>query len=175
MHSLFSVFSVRHSIRAGPQLVCGFRSSGIKTVFRFTRAALALSGHDENAGKRRVAEGLFEFLHGEETLEHRFECWVAAIERLPRKQTRVLIWPLIAVFGFIAQPDTHIFLKPKTTKEAARKLGLNLDYKLRPNWATYKSYLEMAEVTRKKIRDFRPRDMIDIQSFLWVQGSDEYR
>jgi hypothetical protein len=23
-------------------------------------------------------------------------------------------------------------------------------------------------------RDLRPRDQIDIQSFLWVQGSDEY-
>jgi hypothetical protein len=24
------------------------------------------------------------------------------------------------------------------------------------------------------LADMRPRDMIDIQSFLWVQGSDEY-
>jgi len=24
------------------------------------------------------------------------------------------------------------------------------------------------------LADLRPRDMIDIQSFLWVQGSDEY-
>jgi hypothetical protein len=26
----------------------------------------------------------------------------------------------------------------------------------------------------KDLRDLQPRDMIDIQSFLWVQGSDEY-
>jgi hypothetical protein len=109
------------------------------------------------------------------TLEQRFKIWVGAIEQLPRKQTRVLTWPLITVFGFIAQPKTHIFLKPNTTKVAARKLGLNFHYESRPNWATYKSYLEMAAVTRKKTRDLRPRDMIDIQSFLWVQGSDEYR
>ena len=24
------------------------------------------------------------------------------------------------------------------------------------------------------LRDLRPRDMIDIQSFIWVQGSEEY-
>ena len=24
------------------------------------------------------------------------------------------------------------------------------------------------------VRDLKPRDMIDIQSFIWVQGSDEY-
>ncbi|HZO18519.1 MAG TPA: hypothetical protein VFB46_06020 [Gemmatimonadaceae bacterium] len=27
---------------------------------------------------------------------------------------------------------------------------------------------------RDETRDVRPRDMIDIQSFIWVQGPDEY-
>ena len=148
--------------------------SGRSLLFSFEKMALRDAVRSD-AGAKRFAEGLFEFLYGQETLEQRFESWVATIGQLPRKQTRVLTWPLVTVFGFIAQPDTHIFLKPNTTKEAARKLGLNFDYKSRPNWATYKSYLEMAAVTRKKIRDLRPRDMIDIQSFLWVQGSDEYR
>ena len=49
------------------------------------------------------------------------------------------------------------------------------DYVSRPNWATYKAYLDLAATVRRAIRDMRPRDMIDIQSFLWVQGSDEYR
>ncbi|HEV2017467.1 MAG TPA: hypothetical protein VGQ98_04075 [Gemmatimonadaceae bacterium] len=37
---------------------------------------------------------------------------------------------------------------------------------------------DYSEVARRAVgiesRDLRPRDMIDIQSFLWVQGSDEY-
>jgi hypothetical protein len=148
--------------------------SGRSLLFSFEKMALRDAVRSD-AGAKRFAEGLFDFLYGQETLEQRFKRWVAAIEQLPRKQTRVLTWPLVTVFGFIAQPDTHIFLKPNTTKVAARKLGLNFHYESRPNWATYKSYLEMAAVTRKKTRDLRPRDMIDIQSFLWVQGSDEYR
>jgi hypothetical protein len=148
--------------------------SGRSLLFSFEKMALRDAVRN-NAGARRFAEGLYDFLYGQDTLEQRFESWVAAIGKLPRKQTRVLTWPLVTVFGFIAQPDTHIFLKPNTTKEAARKLGLNFDYKSLPNWSTYKSYLELAALTRKKIRDLRPRDMIDIQSFLWVLGSDEYR
>jgi hypothetical protein len=27
---------------------------------------------------------------------------------------------------------------------------------------------------RRDLADLRPRDMIDLQSFLWVQGSEEY-
>ena len=34
--------------------------------------------------------------------------------------------------------------------------------------------LSFAETVRRDLRDLEPRDMIDIQSFLWVQGSEEY-
>jgi hypothetical protein len=34
--------------------------------------------------------------------------------------------------------------------------------------------LKFARTVRADLDDMRPRDMIDIQSFLWVQGSDEY-
>jgi hypothetical protein len=127
-----------------------------------------------DVGAKLFAEGLFKFLHGSNSLEQRFVDWVAAVDRLPRKQTRVVTWPLITVFGFIAQPDQHIFLKPNTTRQAARKLGMPFDYSSRPNWQTYANYLELAGAVRRAIRDMQPRDMIDIQSFLWVQGSDEY-
>jgi hypothetical protein len=36
------------------------------------------------------------------------------------------------------------------------------------------SLLAFANRVRDDVRDLSPRDMIDIQSFLWVQGSDEY-
>ena len=126
------------------------------------------------AGAKLFAEGLFKYLYGNGSLEQRFVDWVATVERLPRKQTRVLTWPLVTVFGFIADPKQHIFLKPNTTKEAARKLGLPFDYVSRPNWQTYNNYLKLAQTVRKALRQMHPRDMIDIQSFLWVQGSDEY-
>jgi hypothetical protein len=38
----------------------------------------------------------------------------------------------------------------------------------------YTSLLGFAEQVRRDTRDLGPRDMIDLQSFIWVQGSDEY-
>jgi hypothetical protein len=148
--------------------------SGRSLLFSFEKMALR-DAVREKAGAKIFTEGLFALLHGSAPFEARFDAWCAAVEALPRKQTRVLTWPLVTVFGFIAQPKTHIFLKPNTTKEAARVLGLPFDYVSRPNWRTYAAYLGLAERVRAGIRDMRPRDMIDIQSFLWVQGSDEYR
>ncbi len=33
---------------------------------------------------------------------------------------------------------------------------------------------EFAAALRRDLGDLHPKDMIDIQSFIWVQGSDEY-
>lgn len=125
-------------------------------------------------GAHVFAEGLFAFLHGADELQPRFEAWVEAVAKLPRKQTRVLTWPLVTVFGFIAQPEQHMFMKPNTMRGAARAYGFDLEYRSRPNWRTYSGLLELAALVRREQRDLGPRDMIDIQSFLWVQGSAEY-
>src|SRR5690606_17270582 len=126
------------------------------------------------AGARTFAEGLYDFLYGRGGLRIRFERWISAVDELPRRQTRVLTWPLVTVFGFIAQPGRHIFLKPNTIRAAARAYGYDLPYRSRPDWETYAALLEFAGLVRDDLADLEPRDMIDIQSFLWVQGSDEY-
>jgi hypothetical protein len=142
-------------------------------LFSFEKMALR-DAVKSNAGARLFAEGLFEFLYGGGSLERKFIRWVETVAKLPRKQTRVLTWPLVTVWGFIAQPETHIFLKPNVTRIAAREYGFDFQYKSRPSWETYASLLEFAERVRRDQSDLRPRDMIDIQSFIWVQGSDEY-
>jgi hypothetical protein len=126
------------------------------------------------AGARLFATALFDFLHGRGGREARFERWCAAVGELPRRQTRVLTWPLVTVFGFLARPREHIFLKPNVTRAAARAYGYPFEYASRPAWPTYASLLGFAERVRTDTRDLQPRDMIDLQSFIWVQGSDEY-
>jgi hypothetical protein len=142
-------------------------------IFSFEKMALRDAVKSEH-GARAFAEGLYDFLHGSGALERRFERWIEVVAGLPRKQTRVLTWPLVTVFGFIAEPQTHIFLKPNVTRAAAAEYGFELDYRSRPNWETYASLLEFAGRIRRDVRELRPRDMIDLQSFIWVQGSDEY-
>ena len=125
-------------------------------------------------GAAPFARGLYDFLHGDGAMEARFEAWVEMLGQLPRRQTRVLTWPVATVFGFIAQPKTHLFIKPNVTRRAAQAYGAEFAYRSRPNWASYASALALAGKVRREQRDLGPRDMIDIQSFLWVQGSDEY-
>jgi hypothetical protein len=142
-------------------------------LFSFEKMALRDAVRSPK-GARGFATALFELLHGSGSLEDRFTGWIAAIQALPRRQTRVLTWPLVTVFGFIAQPQAHFFFKPTVTREAARRYGAQLPYASRPSWDMYKALLQFVGTVRADIRDLKPRDMIDLQSFLWVQGSDEY-
>lgn len=125
-------------------------------------------------GARAFAEGLYDLLYGPSKLPQRFQRWCDTVANLPRKQSRVFTWPNVTVFGFIAQPGTHFFLKPTVTRRAAEEYGTEFDYRSRPSSESYASLLDFAERVRADLADLRPRDMIDIQSFLWIQGSDEY-
>ena len=142
-------------------------------LFSFEKMALR-DAVKSPAGAKAFAAGLYEYLHGKGSVEDRFTKWVDVVADLPRKQTRVLTWPVVTVFGMIGKPDEHIFLKPMVTQIAAEAYGFDFQYKSRPNWDTYASILAFARQIRRDHGDLKPRDMIDLQGFIWVLGSDEY-
>jgi len=149
-------------IESRTNLLFSFEKMALRDAIRFPASA------------RVFAEGLYDYLWGRGNDELRFERWCETVATLPRRQTRVLTWPVVTVFGFIARPDTHIFLKPNVTRIAAEAYGFDFQYRSKPNWATYRSLLDFAETVRRDTRDLKPKDMIDLQGFIWVQGSDEY-
>lgn len=142
-------------------------------LFSFEKMALrdAVKSAD---GAAAFAQGLYDFLHGDGDPAARFDRWCQVLARLPRRQTRVLTWPVATVFGFIAQPLTHFYVKPNVTRAAAAAYGYDLDYSSKPSAAAYAKLVAFARRVRADIAVMRPRDMIDLQSFIWVQGSAEY-
>ena len=143
-------------------------------LFSFEKMALRDAVVRSPEGAHRFAEGLFDWLHGPGGEEERFERWVEVVRGLPRRQTRVATWPVVTVFGSIARPRVHLFVKPMTIRRAAEAYAFDLTYRSTPGWDTYGSVRELARTVRDDLADLRPRDQIDVQSFLWVLGSDEY-
>ena len=142
-------------------------------LFSFEKMALR-DAVKTPAGARAFAVGLEQLLHGRGELGARFTRWIEAVASLPRRQTRVLTWPVVTVFPFLADPETHFFFKPMVTRAAARAYGVEFAYASRPSWTIYEDLLRFTGRVRRDLRDLAPRDQIDVQSFLWVLGSDEY-
>ncbi|HVJ95884.1 MAG TPA: hypothetical protein VNC41_03540 [Acidimicrobiia bacterium] len=145
-----------------------------RTNLLFSFEKMAVRDAVRSGGAQPFAEGLYDWLHGAGPLRMRFDRWIATLDALPRRQTRVVTWPVATVWGFIARPRVHIFLKPTVTRIAAEAYGVPFDYRSRPQWNTYRDLLAFAARIRDDQADLRPRDMIDVQSFIWVQGSAEY-
>ncbi len=176
-HALLAQPAYRALLRRGAFAEIAARACRIESrtnlLFSFEKMALRDAVRSP-AGARLFAEGLFRFLYGGDDDAKRFAAWCATLAALPRRQTRVVTWPLATVFGFLALPRRHFFLKPRVTQRAAEAYGFDMRYRSRPSWDIYAGVLAFAARVRRDLDDLRPRDMIDIQSFLWVQGSDEY-
>ncbi len=149
-------------IESRTNLIFSFEKMAVRDAVRSPRGAEAF------------ARGLYDWLYALGPAAVRFERWIEMLDALPRAGTRVVTWPVATVFGFIARPRAHIFLKPNVTRVAAEAYGYDFRYRSRPSWDTYESLLGFARTIKQDLRDMRPRDMIDVQSFIWVQGSGEY-
>ena len=175
--SVLNRTAYRSMLSQGKFLEIGAKAVSIESrtnlLFSFEKMAIKDALKSER-GARAFAEGLYALLYDPGSLQTKFTRWCDVVASLPRKQSRVFTWPLTTVFAFIAQPERHIFLKPTVTRRAATQYGFDFHYQSKPSWETYSNLLRFAREIEHDLRDLRPRDFIDIQSFIWVLGSDEY-
>jgi hypothetical protein len=86
-------------------------------------------------------------------------------------------WTVVTYLPFLWRPDRHMYLKPEVTKDFAARVGHRFaqDYGAKLEYPVYESLLDLTEKTAAELADLRPRDRIDVQSFIWVVGdySDE--
>jgi hypothetical protein len=73
-------------------------------------------------------EGLERWVKLEE--ERAFEGWVGRLEAAAQTsgQKRLLSWPVVTAFPFLANPRRNVFLKSMTVKRAAEAYGFHRDY-----------------------------------------------
>lgn len=126
------------------------------------------NGIAAEVNQKRFAESLFDLLYGDGEMHVRFEQFANLLSEIGAAK-----WPIATYFLFVTFPKTQMFLKPIVTQDAANVLGQEINYKPEPNWLTYSQVLALAERIRVELnKDGRqilaPRDMIDVQSFIWV-------
>ena len=79
-------------------------------------------------------------------------------------------WPTCTYALFMTHPNEHLIVKPTFVQRAATALGYEISYDSCPTAATYSRILGFASYVREKLsrRDMTPRDMIDVQGFIWL-------
>ena len=113
---------------------------------------------------------LGSLLHGDGDAPARLEAFSDYLHNLGLRK-----WTYGTYFLFLADPDNCIYVKPESLKKAAEKAIFDLGYDPAPTAQGYLRILEFsrwieARLQQEKHAELAPRDLIDIQSFIWFMA-----
>jgi hypothetical protein len=138
-----------------------------ETHLIFPQEKMALrDGLQSPAHQQAFATALYNLLYGDADLQSRFETYAAILEGIGAAK-----WTIATYFLFIVYPDEYMLLKPIVTQKIAAISGFEIHYRPDLNWRTYRSVLALANYLKAALMGLSPRDMIDIQSFMWCIAS----
>jgi len=148
----------------GEAVLRAYRATNLLYPIEKTRMQGLLRGTDADAFVRAAAR--FALGEGKSALK--------AMETLLRPHDNAK-WTVVTYLSYLWRPEEHIFLKPEVTKDFAERVGHGLahSYSAELDFGVYEDLLDLAQAIRQSVIDLEPRDMIDIQSVIWVVG--DYR
>jgi hypothetical protein len=133
-------------------------------IFPHEKMALR-DGLQSPAHQQAFATALCHLLYGDGDLQSRFETYAAILEGIGAAK-----WTIATYFLFIVYPEEYMLLKPIVTQKTAAISGFEIHYRPDLNWRTYRSVLAFANYLKAALIGLSPRDMIDIQSFMWCMA-----
>jgi len=130
----------------------------------FPNEKMALKdGLKSDQGKELFSNSLYELLYGSEDIEKRFNQFAVVLEEIEASK-----WTTATYLPFMLYPDRYIFVKPTMTQRCAQSNHYEINYTPKLNWLTYNSILQFSEYLKEELKDLKPKDMIDIQSYIWL-------
>lgn len=125
--------------------------------------ATALS---EPSSARAFFEALFAVVAAPKAEQAAFERLATAVAALPPTGALESRWQVLTLLPFVARPDVHMLLEPRSTRAAALRLGIDLAYAPEPSWTTYAALLGASDRLLAQLAPLGARDHVDVETFL---------
>jgi len=139
--------------------VTNLLTKGEKTAF--------YSALETPVNQKTFSVALADLLYGADSEEERFKGFIRALDLLWINR-----WPYATLFGFIRFPQDKVYIKPTVIQTVAKAFCWRINYKAEPNWRGYAAVLRLYNHLRTSLVEegLLPKDMIDVQSFIWAIG-----
>jgi 5-methylcytosine-specific restriction enzyme B len=111
----------------------------------------------------------FKLLYGQDPVETRLGEYLQYVtdRSLPNK------WTFPTYFLMFVHPETELFVKPTPVRNFLKLTGQAEVWDGTPSADRYVRIREVSWQVRDMLKEFGPRDMIDIQSVIWVAATAE--
>ncbi len=110
---------------------------------------------------------MFDLLYGQGPSEERLERWFTWTAGQPAGAN----WPFGTFWLFMLDPDSEVFVKPRATRRVLKWLGSDVSLPTAPSGEAYAQVRGVFNELRDALSEYEPKDMVDIQSFVWVAGT----
>jgi 5-methylcytosine-specific restriction protein B len=123
--------------------------------------------HQEGLDRTAFFPALFDLLHGPDEGLVRFGRYLEFLD----SHNLVSKWAFPTYFLFLLHPDSEMFAKPTATSAVMGLLGFEESYVGKPTLAKYELLRDTAHRLREALSQLGARNLIDVQSLLWVAYS----
>lgn len=110
-------------------------------------------------------EALYANLWGDGEMLDRFDSFCKVLASLDLAK-----WTYASYFNFLAFPDTCMFVKPTMLKKCLEISNHWMTYESTPSGKKYGEILAYTQWLFNRIQELKPRDMIDLHSFMWYMA-----
>jgi hypothetical protein len=122
---------------------------------------------EDSQGDQRIADAIFELLHGTNTLDERFDKFCHAVAHSSKKLPS---WPLITTLLGLVDPKEQLCIRPSVFTDQAKWMAPALQLGKQPKGNIYARFVELAKTIFENLcaAGQKPRDLLDVHDFVWV-------
>ena len=127
----------------------------------FEKMAFANAVKDHSRPKA-FAEAFCAWVLPEQPSQEAFDAFAQELDHMGCAK-----WPLLTAYRFLLHPEVDVLIKPTNLANAAEVARFEINYRPELNWLTYSTVMTFYGYVKQQIADLQPRDMIDVQNFIW--------
>lgn len=116
-------------------------------------------------------QAVFQIADAPDVTRALFDELSTAVNALKPENGTLSRWPAATIFPALLSPERFIFFRATPMVEAATMASVALVYRSEPNWQTYEAAMLLAKKLLVKLQPLGARDMLDVQSFVFVTWS----
>ena len=120
--------------------------------------------HVEIRDKPAFCRQVFDLLHGQSPSPERLAHYAAYVE----SQGYPNRWTFPTYLLFLCHPESEMLVKPRITAWLFQYLGMAQKLSAHPTAESYQTILDIVEALKTALAEYHPRDMVDIQSLIWI-------
>lgn len=147
-----------HVLQLAHQLV-KYTDNNLPSTFEKMAFANGVKEHERH---KEFAEAFCAWVLPNQPNEQAFEAWSRELDHMGCAK-----WPILTAYRFLLHPNVDVLIKPSNLANAAEVARFEINYRPELNWLTYSTVIKFYEYVREQIADLHPRDMIDVQNFIW--------